>query len=427
MSRRLDIPTVPAKPALNKNKIYVAVFLSDGDNIQYDQGAMKIDRLWNSPERGSIPIGWTASPVMLDAGPQILNYYYRTATENDVLVCGPSGLGYSTAFEWPGEAFTKQYGKLTNDYFEKTAFNVITVWHELPSNKADWFTGAMPSLLGLTTQGLAGLRIRHSASGVPMIWMGAANITGIGGMAYEDGVDNIYKLLSGAAKLPQSSAQFYAAQGNVWGTSVSDFVRLRADLERAYPGRFEFVRPDHFMMLLNEADGKPYNAALRANAEASGGTGAANTVDGSFTTGWESSAAGEKWITLDLGESYVLDRYVLKNAETNYLDPSLNTKGWKLQYSADGEDWRDADTVTANSAAIAYRGLNGQKARYIRLLITEPSADGTARVQDLEVYGVKEKDTGFCAKVSGGWSSFWQSLTNRFFLIIDWFKRLFSN
>ncbi|MDR3345232.1 MAG: discoidin domain-containing protein [Oscillospiraceae bacterium] len=431
MSKELTIPQVPAKPALDNGKIYVSLLLSDGDNIQYDQGAMLIDRLWNSPDRGKVPIGWTASPVMLDAGPQILNYYYQTATPNDVLICGPSGLGYSTSAEWPGETFTRQYGALTNDYFERSAFNVITVWQELSGKKADWFTQSMPSLLGLTTQGFSGLKIRHTSTNVPVVWLGSDAVNSLGGMSYESGVGYMYQHLSAAAKLPQLQAQFFAAQGNVWFTSVSDFVNLRDDLEREYPGRFEFVRPDHFMMLVNESSGKPYSAALQQPTTASVNVGAASgAVDGSFTTGWEAPDGAGSYLRVDLGENYLLDRYVVKNAETNYLDASLNTKAWQLQISTDGSAWTTIDSVSENSSAIAYRSVGAYKARYVRLLIGDPGADGTARVQELEVYGVKSKDATFVKSALSTIYGFFTKIVNAFFelfyLVFNGVKGLFA-
>ncbi|MDR0883603.1 MAG: discoidin domain-containing protein [Oscillospiraceae bacterium] len=423
-SRQLTIPAVPAKPALDNSKIYVAVYISDGDNIQYDQGAMRVERLWGDAARGSVPVGWTFSPLMLDAGPQVLNWYYQTATPNDVLVCGPSGAGYSTSFQWPNEKFIQNYGAMTNDYFEKTGINIITVWHELTGPRADSYTAAMPSVLGLTTQGLSGLRIRHTASDVPVLWLGSDSLPNLAGLSYESGMGNFERVLTDVANKSQSKAQFYAAQGDVWHTSYSDFVQLKDNLDQAYPGRFEFVRPDHFFMLLNEASGKPYAASLQQAATASSGADTANAVDGTISTGWTAATSGEAWLEVDLGEDYKLDRYVLKNAETNYLDATFNSKAWQLQVRTDGGDWRTIDRVQGNSAAIAYRDLSNQSARYVRVLITDPGADGIARVQELELFGIKASDATPEKRVGVWLQDAWQQFVNFFFLIYDWLKRL---
>jgi hypothetical protein len=84
----INVPEIPPPPPL-QNKVYVALILSDGDNIQYVQHAMKIN--WNNSARGSVPIGWTISPLTADLDPTMLAYYWSTASKNDCLISGPSG------------------------------------------------------------------------------------------------------------------------------------------------------------------------------------------------------------------------------------------------------------------------------------------------------------------------------------------------
>jgi len=387
MSQALRLPPVPAKPMLESGKIYVSLNFSDGDNIQYDQGAMKIPRLWGSEQRGEVPIGWTFSPVMLDAGPQIMNWYYKTATENDVLISGPSGAGYSTAAQWPDKAFAQAYGAMTNRYFERCAMNIVTVWSKMTASRANWYAGAMPGLLGLTVQFEYGQRIQYTKDKKPVVWFGSDVPGSRGAMSYDHGIDNFRERLTAAAKWDNSEPQFIMGQADAWHTSVHDFVALRDELTEQYPGRFVFVRPDHLMLLLNEYYAKPFLVSLQKPAADEYGNPAAVT-DGTFTTGWQAADPGEATLEIDLGESVILDRYVLKNAETNYLDASLNTGAWELQISADCSHWTVIDIVSSNSDAIVYRNLKGQSARHVRLAITDPGADGVARVQELEIYGV---------------------------------------
>ncbi|MDR2687595.1 MAG: discoidin domain-containing protein, partial [Oscillospiraceae bacterium] len=390
MPSQLEIPPVPAKPPLEDGRIYVSLNVSDGDNIQYDQGAMKIARLWGSPRRGDVPIGWTFSPAMLDAGPQILNWYYGAATENDALICGPSGLGYSTAAQWPGRAFAQKYGAMTNDYFERANMNVVTVWQKVTASRAEWFMGAMPGLLGITTQfenGKFSPKVRYTRGGKPIVWLGCDVSGSRGSMSYDNGTGNIKQHMAAAAEQGAKGPQFFMAQVDVWHTGVDDLVRLRDELSAQYPGRFIFVRPDHLMMLANEYYAKPFMVSLQKPA-ADGDGGPAAVTDGTFTTGWQAPAPGRAMLRIDLGESVKLDRYVLKNAETGYFDAGLNSRDWELHISADGEQWATVDRVGGNSGAIAYRNLRGQAARYVRLVVTDAGADGIARVQELEIYGV---------------------------------------
>jgi GxGYxYP putative glycoside hydrolase C-terminal domain/GxGYxYP third domain len=97
----------------SKGGISVSFTLSDGDNIQYCQH--KLLELWNGPVRGTIPLGWTLSPLLLQAAPAMGAYYQQTATANDELLAGPSGAGYMYPTHWPRAhlpKFLQQTGEL---------------------------------------------------------------------------------------------------------------------------------------------------------------------------------------------------------------------------------------------------------------------------------------------------------------------------
>src|SRR5437588_10645378 len=87
--------------------------MSEGDNLQYNQHRMA--QLWRDPARGSVPIGWTISPALIQVAPAMAAYYLRTATPQDELLAGPSGAGYMLPSRWPGEqlpAFLPLTGQL---------------------------------------------------------------------------------------------------------------------------------------------------------------------------------------------------------------------------------------------------------------------------------------------------------------------------
>ena len=423
MSREITVPAVPAKPKMEDGKIYVALLLSDGDNTQYVQHFMRGDRVWGDRRRGEVPVGYTNTPAMLDVGPQLLNYYYKTATENDVLICGPSGLGYTTTAHWRDKEFTRQYAEITNSYFERTGFNFITFWRGATAQKLDWFAEKCPSLLGSTVQNWWGPRIRFMKTGAPNVWLGSHDYFERGYMSYDQGTANIKEQLTTVANKKTKAPQFQVAQGCAWDTTVSDLAQLAEDMQAEFPDRFVFVRPDHLMMLVNEYYGKPFMTSLRKTAKSTSEAQsfeAANAVDGTFSTGWQAAAPGKAELIIDLGEEFSLRRYVLKNAETNYLDSSLNTKAWQLFISCDGEKWKSIDAVEDNGEAIVYRNLKNQKARYVKLTVENPGSDGIARIQELEVFGSKAK--GFTAffytcfeRISGFIMTYVNVIAERFF------------
>lgn len=96
-----------------EEKVFVSFTMSEGDNLQYN--LRRLQHIWHDPARGSIPIGWTISPVLSEAAPAMAAYYIRTATSNDELVAGPSGAGYIYPSHWPRQhlsAFLERTGQL---------------------------------------------------------------------------------------------------------------------------------------------------------------------------------------------------------------------------------------------------------------------------------------------------------------------------
>ena len=81
----------PAAPAL-ENKTYVVVAVPDGDNLDFVDHRMRA--LWAEPQRGTLPIAWSLSPMLADLAPPYLDFYYGSATPDDRFVMGPSGAGY---------------------------------------------------------------------------------------------------------------------------------------------------------------------------------------------------------------------------------------------------------------------------------------------------------------------------------------------
>jgi hypothetical protein len=148
-------------PALS-NMAYIAMFISDGDNIQYMQRALR--RIWdaNATNRGKVAMNWTVAPGLVDIGPGILNYYYSTATPLDCFVTGPSGMGYMmpvNTLREPGAPvgeFLKDgdradaYARLTQTYLDRAGLRVVTIWDNATPRQRAAYAEHCRSLLGAT-------------------------------------------------------------------------------------------------------------------------------------------------------------------------------------------------------------------------------------------------------------------------------------
>ncbi|UOR03622.1 T9SS type A sorting domain-containing protein [Hymenobacter aerilatus] len=248
MPRKVTPKPIPPKPAL-QNKIYVAFILSDGDNLQYVEHLMR--KLWNNPDRGSVPMGWTLSPAMLDAMPGALNYYWKTATANDNLISGPSGYGYAYPNSFPNQKALDQFVAKTEDYNRRAGFRVVTVWNTISGgineNVGQSFAEKAPSLLGLTGQNTGGGLTIYQQK-LPGMALSCNYCTNEQAMK-----DHI---ATASADWDGNSPRFVIIQAQPWtDVKPTNFKNVAASLNTDYV----VVRPDHIFQLIREANGLAIN------------------------------------------------------------------------------------------------------------------------------------------------------------------------
>ncbi|WP_233261526.1 GxGYxYP domain-containing protein [Vitiosangium sp. GDMCC 1.1324] len=247
-SRVVNVKPVPNKPTLS-NKIYITLILSDGDNLQYVEHLFK--KLWDSPSRGQVPLGWTLSPAMLDAMPGVLNYFYNTATPNDALISGPTGLGYTYPNYWASQSLLDNYVSLSNDYMNRAGFKVVTVWNKIDGatnvNVGNSFAYNAPSLLGLTAQN-AGGGISVYNNVLPSQGLNATYCPTESSM-----ISEINRAISGWSG---SAPRFVSIQANPWeGNSYQSFINVVNNFSGN--GNIVFVRPDNYFQLMREYNNLP--------------------------------------------------------------------------------------------------------------------------------------------------------------------------
>lgn len=248
MPRTVKLKPVPPKPTL-QNKLYVAFILSDGDNLQYVEHLMR--KLWGNPDRGSVPIGWTISPAMLDAMPGALNYYWQSATDNDNLISGPSGYGYTYPNDWPDAKLLDKFVAKTEDYNRRAGLRVVTIWNTITGgineNVGKTFATHAPSLLGLTAQNTGGgLTVYNNR--LPGMALSCNYCTGEQAMK-----DHI---ATASAGWNRAEPRFIIIQAQPWtDVKPTNFKNVANSLNEDYV----VVRPDHLFQLLREAEGLPVN------------------------------------------------------------------------------------------------------------------------------------------------------------------------
>lgn len=396
---RIQIPPVPKMPVLT-NQVYVAVFISDGDNIQYTQRALR--RIWDRSDasRGKAPLNWTIAPGLVDIGPGLLNYYYTTASPEDCFVAGPSGMGYLMPFNTlddPGAPVglyladpqrMAGYARLTETYLQRAGLRVVTIWDQASPMHRAGYAKYCRTLYGATVQNFRDVptvegsvedgRLRFDKLVIP----------------YVGSYDHILlSLTDQVGSWDGSSPLFLAYQVSVWGEMKPDrIIALQEEVTGRFPGRVRFVRADHYFNLYNQANGLPFNLVLSPATSIKSKDSQANpafAIDGTPSTLWESASRENKALELDFGKPCRIHRYVIRHAGAGGMKPTLNTRDFTLQTRLEDGTWNIIDEFRNNTENVTDVELKPVTARHLKITVEDPGADGTPRIAALEIYGTR--------------------------------------
>jgi hypothetical protein len=235
ISSRIKHPPVPKL----QNKIYLTMTMVEGDNIQYNQHRMR--SMWDDAGRGSVPLNWSISVLLLDIGPSMLAYYQRTSTPNDLLMAGPSGAGYTYPAVWPAAAL-EGFTQRTGAYMQATGMDTLFAYNRngstdlpLSADIVDRYKRNVPGLLGIVYN-YESTSQTSFVDGMPL-----ATLLGVNDLA------------SGQTELAQiatswngTSPLFVAAGLESWNMMPTDAKTLVDSLG----SQFEVVRGDTFFQLL---------------------------------------------------------------------------------------------------------------------------------------------------------------------------------
>jgi alpha-tubulin suppressor-like RCC1 family protein len=275
VSRTINVPPIPPPPPL-QNKVYIALVVSDGDNAQYMEHVMNM--WWQDPARGTLPLSWTADPLVSVFDPAMLNYYWSTASTNDCLIAGPSGAGYAHLELWNSANLTT-YASASDGYLQRAGMRTITVWDQVNAGIAQAFATNCPTLFGLLDQG------------------GSYNAVNLGlrtialDPTYASTTNQIISAISSAVQGWNGTAPlFIVAQGVSWDLTPSDFLSVVAAFNTS---EYQFVRVDQLFLLYQQAYGLPTAMTLPATRI----TASSATLQGVVTGNATNTLAWLEWGT----------------------------------------------------------------------------------------------------------------------------------
>jgi len=214
---------------------YVSFTISDGDNLQYDQHRMA--GLWKDPARGSIPMGWTISPSLVQTAPSLAAYYMNTASPNDELLAGPSGVGYMYPSDWPQQQLTA-FLRLTGESMQAMKLNIIEV---LDAGSGQAFVN--PALQTTYVEVLAPFGIKGILSGSgrsQSTWKKVSGVPVFQNLGLADSVSKTVNLIK------KASAQYLSVYVMAWTMTPSDLQQVVQQLGNQY----QIVKPSKLLEMI---------------------------------------------------------------------------------------------------------------------------------------------------------------------------------
>jgi GxGYxYP putative glycoside hydrolase C-terminal domain/GxGYxYP_N second domain/GxGYxYP third domain/GxGYxYP_N 1st domain len=139
-------------PRLEK-KVYWTYTRTDGDGPNFWRHVYR--HLWDEPDHGKVPVGWQLGPTAYDLIPDIIDYFYQHATDNDVFVNALTGIGYihenqyATKLPEPERKVAwDHYMRLSDRYFKLFDFSLLTTYQEMRPELMERFA-TLPAIQGI--------------------------------------------------------------------------------------------------------------------------------------------------------------------------------------------------------------------------------------------------------------------------------------
>lgn len=114
---------VEARP----EKHYLAVVVSDGDNVQWLERdfARESNYGQRTGRKRDYKMSWTAAPMLCKICPTALENIYRKA-EKDTFICGVSGIGYTNVMTYP-EKYLAEFARRTAEGMKHADMRVLAL------------------------------------------------------------------------------------------------------------------------------------------------------------------------------------------------------------------------------------------------------------------------------------------------------------
>eukprot|EP00727_Mastigamoeba_balamuthi_P012310 m51a1_g7701 hypothetical protein (492) ;mRNA; r:75154-77191 len=218
----------------------VAFVMSDGDNIQwllteFHVGQRHATPWFGSARRGSVPIGWTISPALVELAPMVMRHYIQQCTSADELVAAPSGVGYTFPDVMPQGGYDdlRTYAALSNKYQELAGMTTATVIGKTYSQAT-----CDTLLANSSAEGLVWLDYDNYAGMKDLHWAGMGPDT--------KSASELASLLNAGSTDPRVASSYSVVVVHAWSANVDTVVSVASQLS----GSVRVVKPTELLRLM---------------------------------------------------------------------------------------------------------------------------------------------------------------------------------
>ncbi|MEI6580106.1 MAG: GxGYxYP domain-containing protein, partial [Eubacteriales bacterium] len=139
-SEPIEQKNTAQKITADKTKHYVAIVMSDGDNLQWFEGGFSFANSHFGRRQAldtTYKMSWTAPPISAELEPTMMKRVYATASANDNFVCGVSGIGYINPSRYPAK-FLNNFVNYTGYEMKKSDIKIVALLDGVSGFKWIW-------------------------------------------------------------------------------------------------------------------------------------------------------------------------------------------------------------------------------------------------------------------------------------------------
>jgi hypothetical protein len=232
-----------------ENKTYLCILMAD-----YDSATPLYDFLpnhWHNPARGKIPLAWGINPNLLETYPDLIAYFYSTASSADTFTSDASAAGYMNPNRVSKE-FLPLFTRHNQKFFREADMSIAPMvldWDEPSPAVKDTFSKFAPDGFATIVMDL------HGSGGKlpkPQVWKGMPVLELINDACNFAGVEQTADIMSRAITKRGSKTPGFYIFRIVW-VNPANIADTLAALRRKRPElNLEVVGPHSFFALFKE-------------------------------------------------------------------------------------------------------------------------------------------------------------------------------